>query len=289
MRNRAMAVLAVAVLVLGALFLPEHLLVWGDGQLLDRLHMDAQDQAREGFGESLQLTLPEKIQLLRGGQLTAMALDQEETAAQNALLAGGEAPEEEYDGYFLEKLQTWEDRVDALEGEVATLQTLGGLPELWLSDRPPDYYTAYGDFMYLDPETRMNFQVYRVRLAWGSAWAPDTREAFRLLDLLVDMDSGHILSFSIHWSLNNAPTWGSRDGASFGGAWRDYWGMDSVSTGWYSQRVRDMLENLEAQMPPGGETSAYDQITFLYGGQSLPIPLACQGTWSRGCSLAWNR
>lgn len=283
MWNKLLAVAAVALLVAGALFLPERLLVWGDGQLLDRLHMDAQDQAREGFGESLQLTVPEKLLLLRSGQLTAMNLNQEILlyAGEGGFLTEEEqedALSEELSRYLHESEQLWAARVEALRGEIASLQTLGGLPEVWRAGSPPDY-TAQGEILYLDEDSRMNFQVYQIALYW---------EKYSM-ELLVDSQSGRILSFLLHWSQGSRPSWGFRGGAGFGGAWRDYWGMDSVSTGWYGQRVRDMLENMEVQLPPSGEVSGYDQITFMYGGQPVPIPLACQGALSWSFSLAWNR
>lgn len=274
MRNKLLAVAAVAVLVAGALFLPERLLVWGDGQLLDRLHMDAQDQAREGFGESLQLTVPEKLLLLRSGQLTAMNLEQE-----IQLRAEGEdALTEELARYLQESEQLWTARVEALRGEISSLQTVGGLPEVWRAGSPPDF-VARGEVLYLDPDTRMNFQTYEIDLYWEDC----------VMSLLADSQSGRILSFALHWNQGKQPNWGLRGSTGFGSAWRDYWGMDSVSAGWYSQRVRDILGNMEGQMPPGGEISSFDQIAFQYDGQSLSIPLACQGVWSRSISLTWNR
>lgn len=144
--------------------------------------------------------------------------------------------------------------------------------------------------MYLDAETRMNFQVYRIQLGWGDPAAPDIREAFRLLDLLVDMDSGRVLSFSLQWSPGSALNWGLRGASGFGGAWRDYWGMDSVSTGWYTESLRGMLEETGGPAgQSGGDYTALDQVSYLYDGQSLPVYLGFQSIWTRGYTLIWNR
>ena len=65
--------------------------------------------------------------------------------------------------------------------------------------------------------------------------------------------------------------------------------MDSVSTGWYNQYTRSVLENMEPPPSNSGDYAAHDQITFMYDSQSLPVSLDCQGTWSRNLSIAWNR
>ena len=300
MRNKLLALLMVALLA-AAFFLPERLLAWGDRQLLDSLHMESRSEEREGFAESIQLTVPEKILLLRGGKLTLMELDRtvvervtlkddgdggEESGPVVTFSAGEQngspalkvGTAEELEQYTREAEQLWEARLESLRGEIRSLQSLGGLPELWKADGAPDY-TGYGGLLYLDPDTHINFQVYQISLRW---------EGYSL-DLLVDTQSERILSFSLEWTAGNRPNWGLRGASNFGSAWRDYWKMDSVSTGWYNEYTRNVLENVESQLAVNGDYAAHDQITFLYDGQSLAVPLDCRGAWSRNFAITWNR
>lgn len=280
---------AVAALVAAAFFLPERLLAWGDSQLLDRLQMVSQEE-REGFAGSIRLTVPEKIMLLQGGALTVMELDRmaiERAAVRNREdgsvvlypAPGGEEdmPEEDAEEARAAS-RMWEERLTSVRGELRSLQALGGLPEIWRTDDPPDC-TGYGDLLYLDPDTYMSFQVYQLALRWEK-WN---------LDLLVDLQSGRILSFSLRWTQGGQPNWGPRGASSFGSAWRDYWKMDSVSTGWYNAYTRGILENVEAQSYNSGDYAAHGQITFLYGSQSLSVPLDCQGSRTGNFLLVWNR
>ena len=293
MRSKLLAAATVAVLLAAAFFLPERLLVWGDNQLLDSIHMDSQSEEREGVAESIQLTVPEKLLLLRSGKLTAMELDRMvvERAGSSEDGAGTVifyASSEEQDLPTLmestealvrrEAVELWDARLESVRGEIRSLQSLGGLPEVWRSDRQPDY-TGCGDLLYLDPDTHMNFQVYQMILRW---------EGYSM-DLLVDVQSERILSFQLDWTSGARPNWGLRGASGFGSAWRDYWGMDSVSTGWYNEYTRNVLESVEAQAAVNGDYAAHDQITFLYDGQSLAIPLECRGTRSWNFSLIWNR
>ena len=301
MRSKLLAAATVAALLAAAFFLPERLLVWGDDQLLDSIHMDSRSEEREGVAESIQLTVPEKIMLLRSGTLTVMELDRTilESVAygeaantvlfyvseeQQALRPVSESPdlkastEEELERYTEETGQLWESRLAEIRNEVRSLQALGGLPELWKTDSQPDY-TGYGDLLYLDPGTRMSFQVYQMTLRWEDCD----------LELLVDAESGRILSFALRWTQGGAPNWGPRGASGFGSAWRDYWKMDSVSTGWYNEYTRNVLENVEAQAAVNGDYAAHDQITFLYDGQSLAIPLECRGTRFWNFAITWNR
>lgn len=291
MRAKAITALIVTALVAAAFFLPESLLAWGDGQLLNNMHMESQDEEREGFAESIQLTVPEKIMLLRGGSLTVMELEQitvESAAGAMVSYGGGNGQDtppglkanttEEIDRYFEEASQMWADRLASVRAEIRSLQTLGGLPEVWKSGQTPSY-SGHGDLLYLDPDTHLSFQVYQIFLDWDGY----------SLDLLVDQQSERILSFTLQWSHGGQPNWGSRGASSFGSAWRDYWKMDSVSTGWYNEYTRNVLESVEAQLSNNGDYAAHDQITFMYDGQSLPIPLDCQGTWSWNFSISWNR
>ena len=301
MRSKLLAAATVAVLLAAAFFLPERLLIWGDGQLLDILQIDSRSEEREGFAERLQLTVPEKILLLRSGTLTVMELDRTVlervtygesantalfyiTEERQALRPVSESPdlkastEEELERYTEETGQLWEARLTEVRSEVRSLQALGGLPELWKTGSQPDYI-GYGNLLYLDPDSRISFQVYQMTLRWESCD----------LELLVDVESGRILSFALRWTQDGTPNWGPRGASGFGSAWRDYWGMDSVSTGWYNEYTRNVLENVESQAAVNGDYAAHDQITFLYDGQSLAIPLECRGTRSWNFSITWNR
>ena len=72
--------LAAAALLAAAFFLPALLSHWGDQRLLDEPHITRQDEEREGFAESLQLSVAEKLFLLRSGSVTSVALEDMETA-----------------------------------------------------------------------------------------------------------------------------------------------------------------------------------------------------------------
>lgn len=291
MKYKLWAAALIAVLVAAAFFLPEGLLVWGDRQRVDHLHVESQSEEREGFAESLRLTVPEKVMLLRSGRMTVMELDQ---GVQEDLIIGSykaegdnvysfwgsplletETAEERYN----EAAGLWNNRLTAICEELQSLQNLGGLPELWGAEGPQACVDCV-DLLYLDPETRMSFQVYHITLLWQAYNA----------ELLVDLQSGRILSVTLTvWAQGRQPAWGARGASGFGGAWRDYWQMDSVSAGWYNEHTRGILENA-ASYVSGGDY-AEDQIKFLYDGLSLPVPLGCQGTQSRYISyvFSWNR
>lgn len=296
MRYKIGAGLGLALLLAAAFFLPEWLSALRDRQLLDS-PVILQDQRQEGFAESMQLTVAEKLALLRSGTLTVMQLSQEVVEGMY-VNAGGVRTEvttrfksadpeqesilqissQELEDYNQEAAQLWEARLTAAETEVRTLQSLGGLPALWDWDRELDY-TGYWELLYMAPDTRMSFRVYRIALY---------QEPYTL-DLMVDEQSGRILSFELQWSWVGAPSWGFRGASGFGGVWRSYWGMDAVSSGWYNGQVKSILENL-AETARGGDYSADGQIVFTYDGQSIPVSLT---GWSQGgrrmCSLSWNR
>ena len=164
--------------------------------------MESQDEDREGFAESIQLTVPEKVMLLRSGSLTVMELDRivmegaaDAGGGETALPPGpGTDGTEELERYAREAEQLWEARTAAVRGEIRSLQTLGGLPELWIAGSPPEY-AGRGDLLYLEPDSHMSFQVYRLSLYWEGCE----------LDLLVDQQSGRILSFLLEWSRSERP------------------------------------------------------------------------------------
>lgn len=316
MRGKCLAILAVAVLVAAAIFLPERLLSWGDEQLLNQVQTEKRAEEREGFAESVQLTAAEKILLLRSGVLSAVSLGDEffqgryvnpasssemevsmeiytwdsveryETDLTPAYGYSGkqsagtpeEGGEERLPPGDEERIRLWKERARAVQSELRSLQSVGGLPQLW-STGTEIICIGAGDVLYMDTDTRMSFQAYQMAL-YGDPYD---------LDILVDEQSGRILSFHLRWMQNKLPNWGLRGASNFGAVWRDYWQMDSVSTGWYAGHVRSILEDVEQDLWSNGEYSSLGQISFLYNGSPVSIPLECRGSWSRPCALLWNR
>lgn len=300
-----MALAAIA-LVAAAFFLPEQLSLLGDRQLLDQPHVIQQEE-REGFAESMQLSVAEKLLLMRSatanGTLSGMELDagsvqgiyDMESQKTSLLLSmyhsAGEdseyvmnqavglkaASDEELERYDEELSALWEERMTAVRGEIRTLQAMGGLPELWGSDSQLEF-VSLGDFLYMDTATQMSFQVYRV----GLSCAPYS------LDLTVDLQSGRILTFRLDWNDNRELNWGLRGAVNFGAAWRDYWGLDSVNSNWYSDYTRGILEQAVAAILSNGDYASHGQITFTYDAQSIPVSLECWGDRRKVCSLIWN-
>ncbi|MBD5162187.1 MAG: hypothetical protein HDT14_09275 [Oscillibacter sp.] len=293
------AAFGVAALMAAAFFLPEWLSSLYDRQLLDTPSLQIQDEDREGFAESVQLTVAEKLLLLRSGTMTVMELSQDVTREmdfvlsagtgleKNAVLysAGGETPDaggtsasdEELDQYRQEISRRWEARLESVQQEIRNLQALGGLPALWKEDGGLTC-TGLSELLYMDPDTRMSFQVYRMAL---------TCENYSV-HLLVDVQSGRILSFVLQWGRDGCPDWGIRGAAGFGGVWRNYWGLDSVGSGWYNSYTQNILEQTEAVYRGDGDYNANTQISFSYDGQSLAIPLACRAIGGRTFTISWN-
>ena len=293
--RKGIAVLAAAALVVLAFVLPEWLSTLHDRKLLDNPSIQVQSEEPEGFAESIQLTVAEKIALLRGGTLSAMQLGQEEVEGVYVNHSGGgeftvniagtelvpspgpedTVVEEEISAYIAELNQTWKERVEAVQAELRSLQAVGGMPELWSEEETLDC-SGYGELLYIDPDSRMSFQVYHMTL---------TRNTLSLR-LMVDLQSGRILSFSLRWGRDDAPVWGLRGAANFGGVWRNYWGLDSVSSGWYDDNTRNILECTEDRNT--GDYTAQGQIAFTYNSQSLPVPLECESVRGRSFALRWN-
>lgn len=132
--------------------------------------------------------------------------------------------------------------------------------------------------LYIDPDTRMSFQVYNLTLSRNTL----------SMHLMADAQSGRILSFSLQWGQEDAPAWGLRGSANFGGVWRNYWDMDSVSSDWYGDHTRSILERAEELYRNNGDYTAHGQISFTYDGQSLSIPLECEGYRGRSFVIRWN-
>ena len=124
----------------------------------------------------------------------------------------------------------------------------------------------------------MSFQVYHLTLSRNTM----------SMRLMVDIQSGRILSFTLQWGQEDIPSWGLRGAANFGGVWRNYWGMDSVSSGWYDDYTRNILERAEELYRNNGDYASHGQISFTYDGQSLSIPLECEGRRGRSFIIRWN-
>lgn len=95
MRNY-FAALAALLLIAAAVFLPGELAQWNDTALLDEPHILRQEEEREGFAEQMQLTVGEKLLLLRSGKLSKVPLEEAyltdegtEMAFHYAISAGG--------------------------------------------------------------------------------------------------------------------------------------------------------------------------------------------------------
>jgi len=292
----AVAALVVAALMALSFFLPEGLSNLHDQQLLNSPHIQVQNEDWEGFAESIQLTVAEKVMLLRSGTLNVMALTAGEVEGmyvpgpdgwELTLNVSGNEPvlpelkaatDEEITSYLAELNQTWEERLEAVQTEIRSLQAVGGLPDLWNEEDEPLDCTGYGELLYIDPDTRMSFQVYHLTLSRNTM----------SMRLMVDIQSGRILSFTLQWGQEDAPAWGLRGSANFGGVWRNYWGMDSVSSGWYDDYTRNILERAEELYRNNGDYASHGQISFTYDGQSLSIPLECEGRRGRSFLIRWN-
>lgn len=213
----AVAALVVAALMALSFFLPEGLSNLHDQQLLNSPHIQVQNEDWEGFAESIQLTVAEKVMLLRSGTLNVMALTAGEVEGmyvpgpdgwELTLNVSGNEPvlpelkaatDEEITSYFAELNQTWEERLEAAQAEIRSLQAVGGLPELWRESEPLNC-TGYGEMLYIDPDTRMSFQVYNLTLSRNTL----------SMHLMADAQSGRILSFSLQWGQEDAPRLGAQ-------------------------------------------------------------------------------
>ena len=316
MRNY-FAALAALLLIAAAVFLPGELAQWNDTALLDEPHILRQEEEREGFAEQMQLTVGEKLLLLRSGKLSKVPLEEAyltdegtEMAFHYAISAGGvvEFYVEPYLGASaavgldpgeliaasstafatdktLEMLdsaaqasaQEWTDRLESVLSELQKLQSTGAMPSLWDS-RETAEVTDRTLSVYVDRDTQLSFQTYSLTLSC----APYK------LAVTVDAQSGKLLGFILRWYNNFQPYWGYRGAERFGTAWRDYWGLDSVSPGWSNSYNKEILENAEEAVRMNGDYNANSQINFTYNDQTLQIPLTSNATSNRGCAIGWN-
>ena len=310
--RKYLAALLALLLMAAAFFLPARLARWSDAQLLDVPHVTAGEE-RESFAETLQLTSGEKLLLLRGGDLSSMDVStimvqglyttpvsgengSPGSIAQEYITFFGEDQVSEYvraayggglsveDWFELEvnaeellDLQQWDDRVTSAWTQVRSLQSLGGLPELWTPGTEV-IYLVYGDELYLDSATQISFQTYHV------SFESDPYS----LDLTIDAQSGRIFAFSLSWANEAGINWGPRGSGSFGSAWRDYWKLDKVSDSWYTPYTQEILECPSETLNVNGDYNANDQVIFSYDDQTLAVPLANWVTRERRSFLWWN-
>lgn len=285
MRN-VWAGLAAAALLAAAFFLPAALSQWGDRRLLDEPHITRQDEEREGFAESLQLSVAEKLFLLRSGSVISVALEDMETAAVYFKNQGGNITLEsaslwadgEEGAYELEENERkWNQRLARVRSELRGLQTAGALPYLWDSEDEVTC-TAHHQTLYIDQESQLSFLAYDMSLS-GPPYA---------MRVMVDAKTERILSFRLSWSKGQRPDWGFRGSARFGSAWRDYWGMDSVSSAWNSEYIRSLLDMPLEEFLRSGSYNANADIAFTYDGQTLRAPLVNWVYSNSDGVLEWN-
>lgn len=314
MRN-FFAALAALLLITAAVFLPEEIAAWNDTALLDEPHILRQEEAREGFAERMQLTVAEKLILLRSGQLSKVPLEEAyytdggemiefryaitggvvelyaapnltanaaavgpdpgEAIAYSAAAAGQNL--ESLDSAAQASAQEWTERLESVQSELQKLQSAGAMPSLWDS-RETVEVTDRALSVYVDRDTQVSFQTYSLTLSCAPY----------MLSVTVDAQSGKILGFILRWLNNFQPYWGYRGAERFGAAWRDYWGLDSVSPGWSTSYNKEILENAEDALRMNGDYNANSQINFTYNDQTLQIPLTSYATSNRGCALGWN-
>ena len=189
--RRYLLLLLAALLAAGAVFLPGQLSQWGDQVLLDEPHI-TREAEREGFAESVQLTVAEKLLLMRSGTLERLYLSGEQSggvtlnaASESAGLYVDAWANETPESFDQASDQKWRERLAAVQTEVRTLQALGALPALWGADSEIALSDC-GQVLYIDRATQMSFQVYSVSLSC----APYS------LELTVDLQSGRVLSRS---------------------------------------------------------------------------------------------
>lgn len=282
MRKKALAALLAAGLTAAAFFLPAEISAWRDGRLLDKIHITRQEE-REGFAESVQLTVAEKLLLMRGGSLSSVVLDggglyriaiDPSSGEQASGMAAGELPEADGGGALLEK---WKQRLAGVQSELRSLQAAGAMPILWDAGSTVE---CGGEslVLFVDSDTHVSFQVFYMTLSC----APFS------VSVAVDEQTGRILSAALSLAPGTSVNWGYRGSAGFAAAWRDYWGMDSVSSGWNSEYIQAILGNAEDQARVNGDYSAHADIAFSYDGQSLRIPLSCWSLGNQGRAIYWN-
>lgn len=295
MRNRSEALtpalcsLLTLALIALAIFLPAKLSQWNDRLLLDEPHITRQEAEREGFAESMQLSIGEKLLMIRSGSTSILRLEAEAVSISVAVADGSvtfyteekesQLKEETYEVYSAEEAEKWNERLTQIQGELRTLYQLGALPQLWSSAETVELSSG-GRVLYMDSDTQVSFQVYYATLS---------RDPYTL-DVAVDVQSGRILAFTLSWPVGADINlvWGLRGMSNFGGGWRDYWGLDSVDSNWNSAYIRSILAQQEEVLMRDGSYNANADIAFSYDGQSIYIPISSTAVLGRTCQLSWN-
>ena len=283
---------AFLLLVAAAFFLPGYVFRLQDDLLLDTPHIDQLGDSREEFSDSIRLSVPEKLMLLRNGDLSWVEVG--DSPSIRMALTNGELSfyESEELAFTSEKdaaadqneikaseteARIWSSRVTAVMGELRGLQRIGALPALWSQEDTVEL-TGRREVLYIDNASQVSFTVYYMEL---------NAEPYSM-GLTVDGQTDRVLAFTLRWGLGEGPlNWGVTGAASFSTAWRDYWGMDQVDQ-WYGEQRKDILEGTDAAANLYGGYSAKVDVSFLYGGQTVKVPLYSWATPSRGCSLQWN-
>ena len=288
--------LALALVAL-AIFLPAKLSQWNDRLLLDEPHITRQDAEREGFAESMQLSIGEKLLMIRSGGASVLRLEEGTVSVSFAITDGSATVFSQSENYYVynkgdeasdvldvtydteAEAEKWRQRLTQIQSELAALYQLGALPRLWSSAETVDI-TSGGQVLYMDSDTQVGFQVYYATLS---------REPYTV-DVAVDVQSGRILAFTLSWPVGADVNlvWGLRGMSNFGGGWRDYWGLDSVDSNWDSTYIRGILSQQEDILLRDGNYSANADVAFSYNGQSIYIPLSSSAVWGRTCQLSWN-
>lgn len=292
------AALTLALVAL-AFYLPARLSRWNDRLLLDEPHITRQEAEREGFAESMQLSIGEKLLMIQGGSTSVLRLEEETvsvrfgiTDGSATVYTGTENPYiylRDLDGstaavedvvYDAEaEAEKWRQRLTDIQDELHTLYQLGAIPQLWSSAETVDIASG-GQVLYMNSDTQVSFQVYYATLSR----APYT------INVAVDVQSGRILAFTLTWPVGSDVNlvWGLRGMSNFGGGWRDYWGLDSVDSNWNSPHIRSILDQQETILTKDGSYNANADIAFSYDGQSIYIPISSTAVLSRTCQLSWN-
>lgn len=288
-----LAIAGTALLVGLAFFLPDRISRWKDGMLLDSPKI-IEEEGQEGFAESIRLTMPEKLRLIRSRNHTAVILPEPEL--ERAITAKkvsegwssvhgvklGEAALQEGDDEEAqaraESAEEWSRRLVSALMELRALQRVGAMPTLW-PDGSEVALTNHKELLCVDNDTQVTFLVYDMELTCSSY----------TLSLSVDAQTGKFLSVSIRWTREGDLTWSGGDVQNFGTAWRDYWGMDGAELSYLdSQYIRGLLMETNTLGQRNGDYTSTTEVSFTYDGQSIRIPLRCRAIGGRECSIQWN-
>lgn len=284
--NRALllALPLTLLLVAVAFFLPDQLSRWKDGTLLDKPQITESAGGEQSFANSIRLTLPEKLRLLRSGTLMPMEIPEEEREIHLVVGANGsiffsEAPSQEADGPGEADTSAEANAnplLEKLRPELLALQKVGAMPLLWEEGSQVELYSSQ-EVLYIEMDTQVSFPVCYLEL----------RSAPYSLSLTVDGQTGKILAFSLRWSQEGALRWEAGT-SNFSNAWKEYWDMDGVNSSYMSSQYLDGILGQQPQWETVPSTAS-TEVAFYYGDQVIRIPLLCRnGGDISGGSLQWN-